>query len=721
MDAATPSVNIEALLATMSLPEKIGQMTQLTNSMIMTEADINPDGSPGETFALDPEKVAHYVKTYHVGSFLNGIAVSESKWIAYIRELQAVNLQHNRHGIPILYGIDHMHGASYVAGSTLFPHRNNLGATFDPSFSAEEARLIARESAHLGHSWVFAPVVDVGVNPRFPRFYETYSEDTLVCARMGSAFVEALQTQTETTPYRQIACAKHFVGYADPRTGWDRSSGDISDQRLQEVFIPPFQALVDAGVKTFMINGGELNGVPVHSSHQLLTNILRGQLGFTGVVVTDWEDVIRLHTIHKIAADEREATRIALEAGIDMSMTPFNATFAVHLRDLVEAGEISETRIDASVRRILQLKVDLGLFEHPYPDERRSGQLRRPADVALALQAAQESLVLLKNESLLPLPSPTRILLTGPNANLRRVTSGGWTLRWIPTEESIYPPEAKTVLEGLQTEFGDAQVHWLGDDHLETAATEADVIVYAGGELPYSEGSGNLYDLSLGTQQLQEIRQAQATGKPVILVMIAGRPRIIREVYGDCQAVIWAGLPAYEGADAIAQLLRGAFNPSGKLPFSYPNWSGHLLPYTYKLMDLGHYQEFDRNDSHLAPFGHGLSYTTFHYENLQLSQAVLGRTERLVATVEVINTGERVGKETVLWFIQDEYASRTRPLRQLKHFDKQEIAPGKRRTYQFMIEPERDLSFPLETGKRVLEAGGFKLMVGPLQAHFQLR
>lgn len=718
MDAT--NAKIEQLLSVMSLAEKIGQMTQLTNSMIMTEVDINADGSHGDVWSLSPEKVANYVRQYHIGSFFNGIAVSEADWVAFLQELQEVNLTHNRHGIPILYGIDHMHGASYLAGSTVFPHRNNLGATFDIRFSAAEAAAIGRETAHLGHHWVFAPVVDLGANPRFPRFYETYGEDPLICGRMGAAYVDALENHPETAPFRQAACAKHFVGYADSQIGWDRTSGDISPQRLQEWFIPPFQALVDAGVKTFMINGGELNGLPVHASRWLLTEVLREQMGFRGVIVSDWEDIIRLNRVHSVAEDEKAAIKLAIHAGIDMSMTPFRTDFAGQLRELVQDGEISAARIDASVRRILQLKFDLGLFEQPFPGPERNGQLRRAADVQMAQAAAEESLVLLKNENLLPLSPTTKVLLMGPNADIRRATSGGWTLRWIPTEERLFPPEAKTIREGLQDTFGTEQVSYLAEQSLPTAAQEADVILYAGGEPVYSEGSGNIYDLTLDSVQQADIQAAVDTGKPVILLMVAGRPRIIRKEFQSCQAVVWAGLPGYEGAHAIARLLKGEICPSGKLPFSYPNYPGHLLSYAHKLMDLGHYQAFKNNESHMVPFGHGLSYTQFRYENLQLSASQLTESTPLVATVEVVNEGERTGKETVLWFLHDEYASRTRPLKQLKHFDKQEIAPGERKTYTFTIDPWRDLSFPWENGQKQLEKGRFTLMVGPLAVGFQL-
>ena len=331
---------IQSLVSIMTLEEKVGQMTQITHSALLEEVILNEDGSPGDDFSLDPQKVKDIITKYHIGTFLNGIGVSAAEWVAYSQKIQEINLGINRHGIPIIYGIDHMHGASYVDNSTIFPHRINLGATFNPHFSAEEGRITGIESAELGHHWEFAPVLDVGRNPAFPRFYETYSEDPLLCARMGEAFIKAVQNNPTTAPYKQAACAKHFIGYSDPKSGWDRSPGEISDQRLYEYFVPPFRAAIAAGVMTFMINGGEINGVPIHASYRLLTELLRDELGFKGVVVTDWEDVIRLHTVHKVARDEKEAALIAMNAGIDISMTPFTTRFHTHVCELVRQGRL---------------------------------------------------------------------------------------------------------------------------------------------------------------------------------------------------------------------------------------------------------------------------------------------------------------------------------------------------------------------------------------------
>ena len=713
---------IQSLLSQMTLEEKVGQMTQITHSVLLEEVILNEDGSPGDDFSLDPQKVRDFIENYHIGSFLNGIGVSAEEWIAYSQKIQEINLSINRHGIPIIYGIDHMHGASYVDNSTIFPHRTNLGATFNPYFSTEEGRITGIESAELGHHWEFAPVLDVGRNPAFPRFYETYSEDPLLCARMGEAFIKAVQHNPATAPYKQAACAKHFIGYSDPKSGWDRSPGEISDQRLYEYFVPPFRAAIEAGVMTFMINGGEINGVPVHASYRLLTRLLRDELGFKGVVVTDWEDVIRLHTVHKMAKDEKEAAFIALNAGIDMSMTPFTTNFHTDVCELVHEGRLSEDRIDLSVARILRLKLEIGLFDNPYPSAANINRIKCDEHVAIARQAAEESMVLMKNEGVLPLEpnSVHKLLVCGPNANNKRSLSGGWTLRWIPREEELYPEEMDTMYTALKKEFAGADVSLIEVQDLESEAANADAIIVVAGELPYSEGSGNIYDMTLPSVQLELIKQAQQTAKSVVLVMVAGRPRNITEIYDGCAGVIWAGLPGFEGAGAIARVISGAVNPSGKLPFSYPAYNGHFYPYDYKLMDLGHYQNFAETKVHLTPFGHGLSYTNFEYSDLTLNKNKIGRDELLTAIVSVKNTGQRAVKETVIWYIHDEIASITRPLKQMKHFEKRLIGVGETGSFSFEIHPERDLSFPNEKGEMLLEAGSFVLKVGGLSTTFEL-
>ncbi|MBC8084099.1 MAG: glycoside hydrolase family 3 protein, partial [Hymenobacter sp.] len=454
--AAMPqwSPRVTELLRKMTLEEKIGQMTQLTN------ATINHTGQQKDV-TLDSAKLVPFIRDYHVGSFLNGEAVPPAQWISYLSALQRIALRESRLHIPVIYGIDHMHGASYVAGAAIFPHNLNLGATFNPEFARQEARATVLESADLGHAWVFAPVLDLGVNVYWPRLYETYGEDPLVAAVMGAAFVKELQTNQDILPYRVAACAKHFLGYSDPRSGLDRTNALIPDQRLQEFFRPSFQAAVDAGIKSVMVNSGEINGEPVHSSRKILTDLLRTQMGFKGVAVTDWQDIIRLVTIQKTAPNEKEATFLCLDAGIDMAMTPYTTDFCRYVKELVAEGRLTRERIDLSAGRVLQMKDELGLFENPMP---RADRLRRIGDPALkqqALEAARESVVLLKNgQGTLPLApgKVRRLLVVGPSADSRANLAGGWTLAWQGRSEAEYPKEVLTLYAALKREYPAAQV-----------------------------------------------------------------------------------------------------------------------------------------------------------------------------------------------------------------------------------------------------------------------
>ena len=699
----------------MTLPEKVGQMTQLTNTALQEEPDINPDGSPGDSVGLDPEVVIQLIRSHHVGSFLNGIAISGEEWLDFINELQKICIQEHRLGIPMIYGIDHMHGSSYLGHGTIFPHRNNLGATFRPLHSFREGQVIGIETSHLGHHWIFAPVMDAGRNYRWPRFYETYSEDSFLCGKMGAAFVEGLESQSKGSAWKQASCAKHYIGYSAPDSGWDRAPATISDYQLFNLYVPPFKAALDAGAQTIMVNGGEVNGMPVHASSFLLKEVLREYLEFDGVVVTDWEDVIRLHTVHKVAASPEEAVKIAIDAGIDMSMTPFDTDFADQLIRLVEDGEISEKRIDESVRRILQLKVDLGLFDQAFPTDQHLDQIGLQESKESAEAAAIESIVLLKNDQVLPLSEEDQVWIGGPLADMKRALTGGWTLRWIPARDDYYPEHMETVASALKKEMGGS----VSDLHSSRPDAESKVILVVGEE-PYSEGSGNDYDARLDPQQLALIRETAETGASIILVLLGGRPRIITEVDAYCEAIIWAGLLGFEGASAIVKLLTGAVNFSGKLPFSYPAQTGHFYHYNHRQFDLGHYQEFAPTKTHFRPFGFGLSYTTFEYSDLRLSSDELKHDQEVTATITVSNVGTRSGSEAVLWFVSDEFASFTPPVRQLRHFEKVDLKAGESAEVTFVIQPNRNLGYFDDRGNLLVEDGDFTLQVGHLTHPFKL-
>ncbi|UOQ73136.1 glycoside hydrolase family 3 protein [Hymenobacter cellulosilyticus] len=526
---AVVSERVAALLAQMTLEEKIGQMTQLANTVINTTG-VQRD------ITLDSAKLVPLIREYHVGSFLNGEAVPAAQWVKYSAALQRIAMRESRLHIPIIYGIDHMHGASYVSGTAIFPHNLNLGASFNPEFARQTARATVLESADLGHHWVFAPVLDLGVNTYWPRVYETYGEDPLVASVMGAAYVKELQENKEIAPYKVAGCGKHFLGYSDPRNGWDRTNAMISDQRIQEFFRPSFQAAMDAGLKTIMINSGLINGEPVHASKAILTDLLRTQMGFKGVAVTDWEDIIRLVRVQKTAANEKEATFMAIDAGVDMAMTPYTTNFCRYVKELVQEGRLTEERINLSAGRVLQLKDELGLFENPMPRTDRLNRVGDPALKQLALDAARESVVLLKNENkTLPLASASvkRLLVVGPSADSRANLAGGWTLAWQGRPEAEYPKEVLTIYAALKKEFPGAQVETIPYQNaagklslagIATAARKADAVIVAIGERPYTEGLGNTSDLTLPEEQQQLVRTAQAGGKPTVVVVIGGGP-----------------------------------------------------------------------------------------------------------------------------------------------------------------------------------------------------
>lgn len=720
-DNAEIESKIDQLLAEMTLEEKIGQMIQINNSEYsLSENRGTHFGAPPDVqVSIDTTKLITFIEKYKIGSFLNGVAVSKERWRDYSQQLQEVNMRYNRLKIPIIYGVDHMHGANYLENSTIFPHSINIAATFRTQFSTDEAVAVGQETAAIGHHWIFCPVVDLGANPVWPRFYETYGEDPYLSSVMGAAYVKGLQDNVNTAPYRQAATAKHFIGYSDPDNGWDRTPADISDQRLQEFFVPPFQALVDAGIKSFMINGGEVSGIPVHASYELLTVLLRDQMGFKGVVVTDWEDVVRLHSQHKVAKDMKEATYKAVMAGIDMSMTPYTTNFFDALKELVEEGRVPLERIDLSVARVLRLKLELGLFDDPYPVQTDPPATRSEENVKNALEAARESLVLIKNEGILPLAKNTRkLVVAGMNADSKRGLSGGWTLRWIPDSDDLFPSYVPTVFNALKKEFDQTQVELATAADIASKATNADAIILAVGEEPYSETPGNIYDMNLDKDQQDLIKRAQATGKPVILIMVAGRPRLVTELLPETGAFLWAGLPGFEGGTAIAEVLSGKVNPSGKMPFTYPAFVSHWYPYNHKNME----RFFSHADSMntIAGFGHGLSYTSFSYTDLKLDKSQITGQESTTASITITNTGNRAGKESVLWFIKDEVGTVTRPVKALKHFEKITLQPGESKTLTFEVNPHEDLSYPSKSGEKVLEPGDFKVICGGLEKAFVL-
>ncbi|MEX2602811.1 MAG: glycoside hydrolase family 3 N-terminal domain-containing protein [Gracilimonas sp.] len=717
---------VEDLLARMTLEEKIGQMTQLNISLI------NKTGVQ-RNVQLDEEKARRYLKQHHIGSFLNGEAVPALDWFEYMHELQKIAVEETRLGIPIIYGIDHMHGASYLKGSTIFPHNINLAATFNTDHAFHTGRITAIESADLGHRWNFAPVLDLGRNPSWPRHYETYGESHYVASKMGRAFVDGYIHSEEISPYKVAATGKHFLGYSVPESGWDRTPVHLSDQNIYEFHVPAFKAAIDAGMQTIMVNSGEINGIPVHASKKYLTDLLRNELGFDGVIVTDWNDIGKLVNYHHTAKDYTHATEMAVNAGIDISMTPSSLKFNDSMMELVEAGKITKERIDESVRRILKLKFDLGLFEHPYPRKDRLDRIGSPENKEKAREAANESIVLLKNdESILPLSKDTKnILVIGPSANKKADLAGGWTLSWQGTSEDRYPKDMHTVYTALEAKFPNSNVTLLPFDvpknELLKEAKKQNVIIAAIGEKPYTEFVGNITSLKLPEDQISLVKTAASTKVPVIGVYIGGRPRIVADIIDSMHAYLWAGLPGFEGADAIADIISGDYNPNGKLSFSYPAYTGFFVPYNHKTSDVYIFNSEEANfiaqDEHNVwewPFGHGLSYTEFTYSDLYISKREITDTDTITATITVTNTGDRAGSEAIIWYLKDHVGTITRPVKEVKHFEKISLKPGESKVVSFDINPCEDLGFPDFYGNYILETGNFSVLVENQKADFKL-
>lgn len=713
---------IDGLLARMSVAEKAGQMMQVNESLFGSGQP--GAGATGEmAMDLDPEKLAGIIREYHLGSFLTGGNRTASQWYKITELIQRVNQENATHQIPLLFGIDHVHGANYLTNGTIFPHALNLAATFDPTFAHAMGEVTAQEVGLLGHHWNFAPILDVGRQKHWPRFYETFGEDPLLASEMGKAYTSGLQEAQSIAPFRVAACAKHFLGYSIPGTGWDRSPVEISMQSLHEFIVPPFRAAIEAGVQTVMINSGEINGVPVHASYPILTTLLRDQLGFKGVAITDYLDIIKLHTEHYVTENEKESTYQAIMAGVDMSMTPTTLQFATLLKELVEEKRIPEERLDLSVRRILRLKYWLGLFENPYPSPDYPKFLERPENHQKARAAAEESIVLMKNEGVLPFTNPRRLVIAGKNAHLKMAISGGWTYIWQGDDESQYPESMQTVYEALKGTFKNSEVQLSKAGNLGLNARKADAIVIVTGEKPYAEGWGNINELDLDRQEQALITEAVNTGIPVVLVLLEGRPRTFGELFDRCHAVVFAGLPGMFGAEAISGVLSGRVNPSGKMPFTYPFKSGHLLTYDHKHMEFSYLNVFNPDIQRYAigEFGTGLSYTSFAYSDLAITDTTLNGKKGYRATVTVTNTGKLAGKETAIWFLSDAVASITRPVKQLKHFEKKRLAPGETSSFVMDIDPVKHFTFPDHDGNLRLEDGIFTLSVGGLSKQIDFK
>ncbi len=729
---------IEDLLKRMTLEEKIGQMTQLAIAMVVSGRD--------QDVKIDQAKLDKAIVKYGVGSILNvsDQALTVDKWHEVIGEIQNAATKKTRLGIPMIYGIDSIHGANYVRGATLFPQEIGMAATFNPELMKRAAEIAAIETRAAAIPWSFSPVLDLGRNPLWPRFWETFGEDPYLAKVMGVAFVRGLEG-TDVSSQSQVASSlKHYMGYSFPLTGRDRTPAWIPENYLREYFLPSFDAAVKAGARTIMVNSGEINGVPGHINHHILTDILRTELGFKGFVVSDWEDIKKLVTTWRIAADEKEATRLAVMAGIDMSMVPNDYSFADHLLALVKEGAVPQSRIDEAVRRILRVKFELGLFEKPMPDASLKAKFGLPEYRDASLAAARESITLLKNtNNVLPLSKNTKVLVTGPTSDSLVAMNNGWTWVWQGSEEGLYPKDRLTIRKAIEAKVGASNVTWVQgtkitrgpgpsngtptDQEQEVdiaaavnAARNVDVVVLALGEGSYCETPGNITDLTIGEPQIKLAEAIKAAGKPVVMVLVEGRPRIINRIADGANAILMAYNPSDEGGRAIADILFGDVNPSGKLPFTYPRTPNGLINYDHKPFETENTAFGNMAFNPQFGFGEGLSYTTFAYSDLRLGKQTISANDELQVSVTVKNTGTRAGKETVLVYVSDLVASISPPGKRLRRFAKVNLEPGQSKTLTFKLRRE-DLSFIGTDNKPVLESGDFEVRIGNQTQKFTLK
>jgi beta-glucosidase len=729
---------IEALLKRMTLEEKVGQMTQLQIGMVSSGSD--------QEIRIDPAKLEKAVARYGVGSILNVAeqALTVDKWHEVIRQIQEA-AKKTRLSIPVIYGIDSIHGANYVQGATLFPQEIGMAATWNPELMKRGSEITAMETRAAGIPWSFSPVLDIGRQPLWPRFWETFGEDPYLAKVMGVAFVRGLEGSDVASPDHVAACLKHYMGYSFPISGRDRTPAWIPENDLREYFLPTFAAAVKAGAHTVMINSGEINGVPGHINHHILTDILRDELGFKGFVVSDWEDIKKLVNIWRVAATEKEATRMAVMAGIDMSMVPSDYSFSDNLIALVKEGAVPQSRIDEAVRRILRVKFELGLFENPMPDPMLKSKVGLPESRLASLQAARESMTLLKNtDNLLPLSKNKRVLVTGPTADSLISLNNGWTYVWQGSEESLYPKDRPTIRRAIEAKIGQGNVTYVPGTRITrpagttsnntptdkeeevdipaavSAARNADVVVLCLGEGSYTETPGNITDLTLGEPQLKLAEAIQATGKPVVVVLVEGRPRIINRIADGAKAILMAYNPSNEGGTAIADVLFGDYNPGGKLPFTYPRTPNGLITYDHKPFETEDTAFGNMAFKPQFEFGEGLSYTTFAYSDLRLSQKTITAKGELAVSVKVTNTGRRAGKEVALVYASDLVASLSPAGKRLKRFAKVYLEPGQSRTLTFKLRQE-DLSFIGANNQPVIEPGDFEIIVGGIKDKFTLK
>ncbi|MCQ2208550.1 MAG: glycoside hydrolase family 3 C-terminal domain-containing protein [Paludibacteraceae bacterium] len=720
---------IETLLQRMTLQEKIGQMTEMVLDLVV-------DDVPNKLPVINEQKLDTLIRIYKVGSLLNvprRTPLSPAAWQNYMEKVQEKSMREL--GIPCIFGLDQNHGSTYTNGGTLFPQNINIGASFNREIAKNCAEICAYETRAGSIPWTFSPVLDLASTPLWPRAWEGFGEDCYLTAEMGKAAVTGFQGNNPNKIDQQhvAACLKHYFGYGSPVSGKDRTPSVITPMELREKHFAPFKAAIEAGALSVMVNSSSVNYVPVHSSHEWLTEWLKEDLNWDGVIVTDWGDINNLYKREKVAANKKEAICLAINAGIDMAMEPYDYGFCTLLNELVNEGRVPMSRIDDATRRVLRMKLRLGLFDQPTQNHKQYPKFGSNEFSEVALLAAEESMVLLKNVgNMLPLAKGKRYLVTGPNANAMRCLNGGWSYTWQGEETDKYAESYNTIFEALQLKFGKENVNYVSTVEYKKAwnyyeaetfdfakavkaAKNADVIICCIGENSYCETPGNLSNLELMQSQQDAVKALAKTGKPIVLLLNEGRPRLINGIKDLAPAIVDMLIPGNRGGDAIANLLSGEVNFSGKLPYTYPAFANALSTYDYRQSEVvgtmfGAYN-YSAKIIQDWPFGFGLSYTEFEYSDLKVDKTNFTANDVLTVSVKVKNTGKVQGKESVLLYSTDLLASIVPENKRLRNFSKVNLNPGESTTVTFKLKGT-DLAFVGYDNKWTLEAGEFDLTVG---------
>ncbi len=726
---------ISTILNSMTLEEKVGQTCQITLESVLKK---NKDGKLIEPHQIDNKKLKIAIKDFKVGSFLNvsNHTFTIEKWHKVINKIQNYS-KLTKHQIPVIYGVDAIHGATYIQNSTLFPQEIGLAATWDLNHAKKMAEITAYETRASGIPWNFSPVLDLGRNPIWSRFFETLGEDVYLATEMGKSIIDGYQGGKEIDDYHVAACLKHYVGYGVPESGRDRTPALIPNRTMEEYHLPPFYHSIKNGALTVMVNSGEVNGIPGHANKYLLTDILKEKWGFKGFAVSDWEDFINLYKVAQTDSTLKDAIATAINAGVDMSMVPNNPEYKTYCKlliELVNEGRVSQVRLDDAVRRILRVKNQLGLLNnYKKPNIKDYNSFASDEYRKAAYDAASESITLLKNNNILPISKEKSVLLIGPTANSLNCLNGAWTHTWQGVDDK-YNNDFPTIKDAIQSNYSNfaffegSKLIMENKDEKDVQASDLqlaieqaksfDVAIVCLGELPSTERPGDIYTLDLPKEQQLIVTSLADEGIPIVLVLVQGRPKIIRDIEKLADGIILAYLPGDQGGAAIADIIAGKINPSGKLPFTYPKYNGVKMHYDHKQSEVINANTW-KNDFYDPQwdFGFGLSYTDFEYSNLRINKKTISNNDELSISVDITNKGQRKGKEVVQLYMRDHFATISPPLKKLRRFSKIDLSPQETKTVTFTINSE-DLKFYGINNEWIVEDGKFSIMIDNLKQDF---